>query len=1645
MKILRLFWELFKISLFVIGGGYAIIVVADAVFAKLKWTEEGELFERLPVFQMVPGLIATHTAVYVGRKIAGWRGAAIGVLAVALPSIVIFTFVSAGVGSIPEGNPWLESAFVGLRAALTGVIAATIIKGWRRNLSDAFAYALMSAALVAMVCGASVWMVLVAAMAVGLVSSTRDRNVASPKTFQSSWLALLFFLKYGALCFGGGFVLVPMYIEDFVGPDASFLQVTGEEFSNLMALTQMTPGPIGVNGATYFGYRLAGVAGAVLASLALLLPGSVLCYAALSSMERFRTSRIVCGILRGARPASVALMLVALAAFARMCLFHRDGSFGVTALLLVIATTLLTMKKKLSPMILVFLCTLAATALRADDSITCEKYPDADSVVVDEQSRVKYNPDGTYDETSESWTKILTEKGRREESVCRLDYSKRYGSAAIVSVSIIGTDGVERTVDVSATTNDSTDNSSMSANIYDPLDRRIVCTVPGLKVGETLHVKTRRTSFKPRCENNWADLSVFEWTSPIIRASVEITAPKERPLKRIAIRHPLGNVTSTTRPGPDGSTIHLFTCTNSPQVFPEPDMPALYTQVQHLLVSTANDWPEISRWYWNLSAPHLAKTNAVMAAKVKELTEKKVEKAGGGGEREMTEDAKIRAIFKFVSQEIRYMGLTMEDTSPGYAPHDVDITFNNRYGVCRDKAGLLVAMLRMAGFEAFPVLIHVGPKQDREVPKPFFNHAIVAVDVTKSLSGEVDRLLSGEVAKLLSDEVTKSFTQSPSHSATQSLSHPATQPLRHYLLMDPTNENAKDLLPAYESDKSYLVARPDGEDLRTTPTPSPDHNSLTSTSRATLEKDGSVFLESDLRFNGINDTIYRGSFVKMKPEDRVKFFEKIVKSAAAGAELVRCEVEPRDMRDTDSPVRVRLAARLPEMVLRGETRDELTVPFLTKSLGAANFLLRGSTSLEKRRFDLEVDATASVDETVEIAVGSALGRPTELPPEVAITGGYEFSRKFSFADGKLTVRRRAAVAKTTFTPKEYLALREDIKRTEAAERKRPVFARDPLAEADVHWLDESSEVDIQSERAWTVTNRISKEILTYPGKKGSAELKFGYNPCVERVDLVSAVVSNKDGTVAVVTPKEMNVMDCGWAASAPRYPASKLLVVNLPSVEIGSVISYTVAHTVTNAAASYYGTFGFDSQEPLDRRYVRVNGWTREVRNPKRIPNEPGQPYAELWRDREIVTSNDFAVVAVTLRKANEGLCVATSKGDATFLSREKNASSTSRILSLRNWMARHVRIAGPSLWELPLDLQLTSPSVVLKERYATRLDYIRTLVALLRAAGFKADVVYATNDADDPEILRERVRSIFPQVRAFNLPLCRVTIREGGFLGFFADERTFFIGTENEYSPLGVCGLAGCTYFDPETCAFGKVGLPEVYASGTLCVSSEARELEDRSSEVTEIDIRENGAVDMTVTTRLYGSGVGAFRKQYAEILPEDRSRLYQSLLGSIAQAATATSDLETGIEDCRYPATRKFSCFIPDYATVTDGAMTLQLPPLLSSIPTFVGKSRKTPFAVGAQDWESETVTVRFPEGYSKIEHLPENFSFADPNDASKTWLVEKVSSRIVDGRLEVRIVRSALKRGYAWYGPDTIELIKDWSRIASSRSNRTIVVRK
>ena len=1209
------------------------------------------------------------------------------------------------------------------------------------------------------------------------------------------------------------------------------------------------------------------------------------------------------------------------------------------------------------------------------DEITLEKYPDADAVLVKSIRDIEYFPDGTYADQDENWVKILTEKGRRDESEISVSFSSRYGGAEIVSVCVVGTNGVERAIDIAATMKETTDNSSMSENIYDPMHRKISCAVPGLKVGETIHTVIRRKTFKSRVEGQFADMAVFEWECPIIDSVFRVTAPKDLPLRKMAVRHSLGNVSETHVTNEDGRVVHTWRAANTPQAFKEPDTPPFYSIVENVQVSTAEGWDELSRWYWNLSLPHLAKTTEAITNKVLEVA-----KSADGF------DATVRAIYKWVAQEIRYMGLTMEDTSPGYAPHDVNITFDNRYGVCRDKAALLVAMLRIAGIEAYPVLIHNGAKKDPEVPSPFFNHAIVAAaNPAYDPSLGLDDRRDGK-----------------------------------YVLMDPTDESSRDIMPAYLSNCSYLVARPDGETLRTSPVPpaEPD-NALVVDATGVLSGDGSVLLTQNLVFNGVNDNVFRQALLRRKPDSRRKMFETILRNRFPGAELMQCDIEPSDLQDTSRPLTVKLVSRITDAVSRGDTQDELAAPLLTPSMGSVSWALGGKTSLEKRRFPLVVDYTAGVVENLRLRLDDTIGEPLALPADRRISGKYSYERTFRVEGDELVVSRRATVNDVEFSPEEYAELREDLKNVETYERERPSFRRVTLSNANVRCRLSKTEIDLDGDSSWTVTNTIVKEILTYEGKKSSSELKFSFNPTWETVEILEATVSNADGKVARLSEREVNVMDCAWASSAPRYPASKQMVVNLPSVEVGSTIRYVVKKTVKDAPAPFCGYWTFDVFEPTDELTVRLNGDVRTVANPRILKAEPMAAPGDFWRDIWHVSSNSFHAAAAKLRLAAD---VKPVEGEF------------SDMKDIRDWMVKHVRIVGPSLYEVPVEMQLTDPEVVLREHYASRLDFVRTMCALLRGAGYEADIVFSSADGSlDPQI-KEIAMTRYPDVRQFAVPLCRVREYEGGWLWgllpFGETVKTTFIGTENEYTPVGLSAYAGSNYFDPETETFQVVTQP---AEFNPYYSAEIK-----------VSVRENGSADFEISRTRWGSGVGSFRKKYEEMLPEDRSRHYQELLAGIAQAASATSELVTDTES--YPSKLTFSCYVPSFATVKDDIMTFVLPDFFTPLFPLTGVERENPVCLDAIEGESVRYTVTFPEGYTVPDHLPRGYDFRSPLNFYDIWFSYRVTtSTNAEGRLVVEVVRTRAPRIQTILARDYFGLLKEWSRLGSARPNRTIIVRR
>ena len=1264
-----------------------------------------------------------------------------------------------------------------------------------------------------------------------------------------------------------------------------------------------------------------------------------------------------------------------------------------------------------------------AAVISAAAAITPARFPDANSALVDDRVHTRYEADGSDIAWDDEWVKVLTEKGRRAHGAVSLDYNARYGDAGILCVEIVGTNGQVRAVDFARTLKTATDNSSMGANIVDPQDKTLSCKVPGLEVGEVRHVRFWRRTRRSRMKDAWADSQLFESTQPIVAASVSVDQPADRPLAHAVIRHPYSNtvVRAADRDLGGGRTLLQWIARDVPQAFPEPNMPSFSRCVQALRVSTIPDWPSVSRWYWGLCAPHLARTTPAMTNEAARLVKDC-----------RTETEKIRAVFRFVSQEVRYMGLTLEDTAPGYEPHDVNLTFENRYGVCRDKAALLVALLRIAGVQAFPVLIHAGAKMDPEVPTPYFNHAIVAV----AASGG-------------------------------------------YVLMDPTDESTKDLLPAYLSDKSYLVARPEGEVLKTSPVVSVDANLLRVESEGSLDAEGDALLTTVFTFEGINDTAVRHVLLKKTAEERRKWFARVWRGVAAGAELLSVEILPGDLRDTESKLTAKTVARLPERVLRGATRDALALPFATRALSIVNGILDENTSLETRRFPLELPCTAGTEETLRLTLGGSVGAAAAgmAPCSVAMPG-YAFACSAVCSNGVLTARRSERVADVNFDVPAYDVLRNARKEVETAERDRPEFL--PRAtDANLRLRVYRTVMHFVSPTVLVQTNVVEKEVLTYRGKQTASEIKISYAPSVRQVELVSASVSNRNGKVCSVTPKEINAMDCGWAAGAPRYPASKILVANLPGVEIGSVIRYVTAQTTTNAPVAEALGYSFGGRDPYDfeevevhvpdgmrfavdnARFLNADGSCRDagagfavetnaagrvfrwtMRGLAAVPSEPSQPPDRLWRPTFSFSTADWRDYGASLVDA-----LARARGDAGFWPWSGDASRSAGVRHRAREITKglnapaarihavlhHLRAQatkGPKLFELPFDRAFTAPDRVFADGYGSYPDRMNELYAMLEAAGFDCAFVLVADDRHGFRETEEAWRRV-PRPGRFDTLAIRATWRSGR-IPFLREKTEFWIANDTEYARPEASSRFGDSYYDPQADAFGRI-LPGADATNEI----------SRVDNFCRLDVRENGAVDFEVLNRTYGFTVSNLRRKYAELLPEMRARHYQSLLGDIAQNATATGELETDVEG--YPFTLSFKAYAEGYAVAKGDGLRVEIPDFSGKLFGVDAARRRTPVALDGRSEVVETYEVVLPEGYTELECLPASFSIANPLDRAETWVTHDVAHRIEDGRLHVTVRRRVRREKATLLAAEYAPFLDEWNRRAAAQAARTVVVRR
>lgn len=163
----QLFWSFLKIGAFTFGGGYAMIpLIEREVIDVRRWIERSDFLDLLTLAQSAPGPIALNTAVFVGYKVRGVRGAVASILGIIIPSFCVVLLIAILFADIRH-NAWVDAAFRGMRPAVVALIVAPVLS-LTRNLHRALYLVVAGSALAIWWLGWSPIYILIAGALLGI-------------------------------------------------------------------------------------------------------------------------------------------------------------------------------------------------------------------------------------------------------------------------------------------------------------------------------------------------------------------------------------------------------------------------------------------------------------------------------------------------------------------------------------------------------------------------------------------------------------------------------------------------------------------------------------------------------------------------------------------------------------------------------------------------------------------------------------------------------------------------------------------------------------------------------------------------------------------------------------------------------------------------------------------------------------------------------------------------------------------------------------------------------------------------------------------------------------------------------------------------------------------------------------------------------------------------------------------------------------------------------------------------------------------------------------------------------------------------------------------------------------------------------------
>jgi chromate transporter len=309
-----------RMGLTAFGGPAAhISMMHDEVVTRRGWLDDRRFLDLMGVTNLIPGPNSTEMAMHVGHERAGRRGLFTAGVSFIVPAALItlaFAWAYVEFGATPGG----EAILYGIEPVVVVIIAQALAKLGPSAIQGWLTGAIAVAAVITYVVGVNELLILAAGAGLVLVLRTSIRSdlLALAAVGAGGWATaevagtdqislgrlFLVFLEVGAFLYGSGYVLVAFLQHDLVD---QLGVLTQDQLLDAVAIGQLTPGPVFTT-ATFIGYVLAGLPGAVVATVGIFLPAFVFVAAVTPLVRRVRDRMWTAALLDGVTAAALGLM-----------------------------------------------------------------------------------------------------------------------------------------------------------------------------------------------------------------------------------------------------------------------------------------------------------------------------------------------------------------------------------------------------------------------------------------------------------------------------------------------------------------------------------------------------------------------------------------------------------------------------------------------------------------------------------------------------------------------------------------------------------------------------------------------------------------------------------------------------------------------------------------------------------------------------------------------------------------------------------------------------------------------------------------------------------------------------------------------------------------------------------------------------------------------------------------------------------------------------------------------------------------------------------------------------------------------------------------------------------------------------------------